>query len=117
MPKLKEKYDEIYLIRNEKDIKIYSFDTGQAFEPDFLLFLRIKGPTNKYDNLQLFIEPKGDGLLKQDKWKNDFLKQIKTMADIRWCTKNNDFYVWGIPFFNESTNAEFEKTINEEVLA
>ena len=116
MPKLEEKYDEIYLVRNEKDVKIYSFDTGQAFEPDFLLFLRIKGSANKYDNLQLFIEPKGDGLLKQDKWKNDFLKQIKSMADITYCTQTDDFQVWGIPFFNESTNAEFEAAMNNEVL-
>ncbi len=116
MPKLEEKYDEIYLVRNENDIKIYSFETGQAFEPDFLLFLRVKGREDKYDNLQLFIEPKGDGLLKQDKWKNDFLKQIKSMADIRWCTKTDSFYVWGVPFFNESTNSEFEdcmKTVIE----
>lgn len=116
MPKLEEKYDEIYLVRNEKDIKIYSFDTGQAFEPDFLLFMRIKGSANKYDNLQLFIEPKGDGLLKQDKWKNDFLKQIRSMADVTWCTQTDDFHVWGIPFFNESANTEFEAAINDEVL-
>lgn len=116
MPKLEEKYDEVYLVRNENDVKIYSFDTGQAFEPDFLLFLRVKGSANKYDNLQLFIEPKGDGLLKQDKWKNDFLKQIKSMADITYCTQTDDFQVWGIPFFNESANAEFEASINDEVL-
>ena len=116
MPKLEEKYDEIHLVRNEKDVKLYSFDTGQAFEPDFLLFLRVKGTANKYDNLQLFIEPKGDNLLKTDKWKNDFLKQIKTMADVTWCTQTDDFHVWGIPFFNESTNAEFEKMMNEDVI-
>ena len=116
MPKLEEKYDEIYLIRNEKDIKIYSFDSGQVFEPDFVLFLRIKGSDDRFDNLQLFIEPKGDGLLKQDKWKNDFLKQIKSMADITWCTKADSFFVWGIPFFNENTNKEFEDSINNEVL-
>ena len=114
MPKLEEKYDEIYLVRNENDIKIYSFDTGQAFEPDFLLFLRIKGSANKYDNMQIFIEPKGDGLLKQDKWKNDFLKQIKTMADITYCTRTDDFHVWGIPFFNESTNEE-SMILNEKL--
>ena len=116
MPKLEEKYDEIYLVRNEKDIKIYSFDTGQVFEPDFLLFLRIKGRADRYDNLQLFIEPKGDGLLRQDKWKNDFLKQIKSMAEVTYCTQTDDFYVWGIPFFNESTNTEFEAAIKDEVI-
>lgn len=116
MPKLEEKYDEIYLVRNEKDIKIYSFDTGQVFEPDFVLFLRIKGTSDKYDNLQLFIEPKGDGLLKQDKWKNDFLKQIKQTAEIHYCTSVDNYIVWGIPFLNELNNKEFEASFNEEVL-
>lgn len=116
MPKLEKKYDEIYLVRNEKDVKIYSFDTGQVFEPDFLLFLRIKGSKDRYDNLQLFIEPKGDGLLRQDKWKNDFLKQIKSMAEITYCTQTNDYQVWGIPFFNESANNEFEKAVKDEIL-
>ena len=116
MPKLEEKYDEIYLVRNEKDIQIFSFDTGQAFEPDFVLFLRIKGTSDKYDNLQLFIEPKGDGLMKQDKWKNDFLKQIKQTAEIHYCTKSDNYIVWGIPFFNEAHNSEFEASFNEEVL-
>lgn len=117
MPKLEEKYDEIFLVRNEKDVKIYSFETGQSFEPDYLLFLRIKGKTNKYDNLQLFIEPKGDDLLIQEKWKNDFLKQIKTMADITWCTRTDNFFVWGIPFYNENTHQEFDSAFNEEVLS
>lgn len=116
MSKLEEKYDEIYLVRNEKDIQIFSFDTGQAFEPDFVLFLRIKGTSDKYDNLQLFIEPKGDGLLKQDKWKNDFLKQIKQTAEIHYCTSVDNYIVWGIPFFNESNNKEFEASFNEEVI-
>ena len=29
MPKLKEKYDEITLVRNEKDVRIFSFDEGR----------------------------------------------------------------------------------------
>ena len=116
MHKLEEKYEEIYLVRNEKDVKIFSFDTGQVFEPDFVLFLRVKGTTDVYDNLQLFIEPKGDGLMKQDKWKNDFLKQIKSMADIRWCTQTDQFFVWGLPFFNEKAKKEFEDAFEDEVL-
>ena len=116
MPKLEEKYDEIYLVRNEQDVKIYSFDSGQVFEPDYLLFLRIKGKADKYDSLQLFIEPKGDGLLIKDKWKNDFLKQIKSMADITWCTRTDNFFVWGIPFYNENTHQEFDASF-EDVLS
>lgn len=116
MDKFKEKYDEIYLVRNEKDLKIYDFSEGRPFEPDFVLFLRIKGALDKYDNLQLFIEPKGNNLLLKDKWKNDFLKQIKAMAEITWCTKSDNFNVWGIPFFNENTNEEFMTTIENEIL-
>ena len=117
MPKLEERYDEIYLVRNEQDVKIYSFKSGQVFEPDYLLFLRIKGKADKYDNLQLFIEPKGDGLLIKDQWKNDFLKQIKSMADITWCTRTDNFYVWGIPFYNENAHQEFDTAFNEDVLS
>ena len=116
MHKFEEKYDEIYLVRNEKDLKIYDFAEGRPFEPDFVLFLRIKGAPDKYDNLQLFIEPKGDILLVKDKWKNDFLKQIKAMSEITWCTQSDNFNVWGIPFFNENTNAEFLAAMEEEVL-
>lgn len=116
MEKFEEKYDEIYLVRNEKDVKIFDFAEGRAFEPDFLLFLRIKGASDKFDNLQLFIEPKGGNLLLQDKWKNDFLKQIKSMADVSWCTKSDNFSVWGVPFFNVSSNAEFEAVIDEDIL-
>jgi type III restriction enzyme len=116
MEKFEEKYDEIYLVRNEKDLKIYDFAEGRPFEPDFVLFLRVKGSSDKYDNLQLFIEPKGNNLLIKDKWKNDFLKQIKAMAEVTWCTNTDDYMVWGIPFFNENTNAEFIATMEEGVL-
>jgi type III restriction enzyme len=116
MEKFEEKYDEIYLVRNEKDLKIYDFAEGRPFEPDFVLFLRVKGSSDKYDNLQLFIEPKGNNLLIKDKWKNDFLKQIKAMAEVTWCTNTDDYLVWGIPFFHENTNAEFIATMEEGVL-
>ena len=39
---LKEKYKEVYLLRNEEQYKIYDFGTGQGFQPDFILFLRDK---------------------------------------------------------------------------
>jgi len=116
MDKFEEKYDEVYLVRNERDLKIFDFAEGRPFEPDFVLFLRVKGSSDKYDNLQLFIEPKGDNLLIKDKWKNDFLKQIKAMSEITWCTQSDNFNIWGIPFFNENTNAEFMATMEEEVL-
>ena len=57
MNRLQEQYDGIYLVRNERHFKIYSFEDGQAFEPDFVLFLREKN--GNMLTYQVFIEPKG----------------------------------------------------------
>ena len=116
MPKLEEKYDEITLVRNEKDVRIFSFDEGRAFEPDYVLFLRIKGTENRYDNLQIFIEPKGNQLLKTDKWKEDFLLQIRQMGDVQWLTKANSYEVWGLPFYNEERENDFNDTFSESYM-
>jgi type III restriction enzyme len=67
---LREKYQEVYLVRNERILKIFSFKDGSAFEPDYLLFMKDK--KGKDLNYQLFIEPKGSHLAEYDKWKNDF---------------------------------------------
>lgn len=115
--KLLEKYEEFYLVRNENDLKIYSFKTGAAFEPDFILFLRRKGKGTKFDNLQIFIEPKGENLRKQDAWKEEFLLEIKTVAEVEWSTKANDYNVWGVPFFTEQNNEAFYDAFNKEVIA
>lgn len=115
--KLLEKYVEFYLVRNECDLKIYSFKTGAPFEPDFILFLRRKGKGTKFDNLQIFIEPKGENLRKQDAWKEKFLLEIKEMAEVQWCTSANDYNVWGLPFFTEQNNEAFYNAFDKEVIA
>lgn len=99
-PKLREKYsEEVYLVRNELDFKIYNFEDGRPFAPDFVLFLRRKDG-EEYDNLQIFIEPKGTHLLATDQWKEDFLNQIQG-ADIgQFCLKGEKFNIYGLPFFN-----------------
>jgi len=76
MDELKKKYSDIYLLRNERIFKIYRFSDGRAFEPDFVLFLTEKG-TKKAMSLQLFIEPKGQHLLKTDEWKKNFSRRLK----------------------------------------
>lgn len=107
MPKLEEKYSEVFLVRNERDVRIFSFDEGRAYEPDYLLFMRIKGGDERYDDLQIFIEPKGDMLLGTDSWKEDFLKQIKQTAEVTWLTATDNYVVWGLPFYNEGQEASF----------
>ena len=71
VPVLKAKYDKVFLVRNERQLHIYSFDGGERFEPDYLLFLH-KNNSDGYEQLQVFIEPKGTHLVGNDKWKEDF---------------------------------------------
>lgn len=114
--KLREKYDEFYLLRNEKDVRIYSFKSGDAFEPDFLLFMKRKGQVKEYDYLQIFIEPKGEHLRKNDKWKEDFLMEIRELAEVTWVTRTSAFNVWGVPFFTENQNDSFMEYFERDIL-
>ena len=102
--KLRDKYtEEVYLVRNELDFKIYNFEDGRPFAPDFVLFLR-RNDGAYYDNLQIFIEPKGTHLLANDQWKEDFLNQIQG-ADIgQFYLKGEKFNIYGLPFFNHDVN-------------
>ena len=113
--KLKEKYEEIYLLRNEKDLKIYSFTSGDAYQPDYVLFMRKKNEEGKTDYIQIFIEPKGEHLRTTDKWKEDAMKQIRDNADIRFSTQSTNFNVWGMPFFTESKRSVFDTAMKEVV--
>jgi len=104
---LQKKYKEVYLLRNEEQYKIYDFQKGRGFQPDFILFLR---ETQKL-YYQVFIEPKGENLLETDKWKNDFLKEITSTYGDKNILKaeNKDYVLIGLPFFNEEHNEEFSK--------
>jgi type III restriction enzyme len=73
--KLQQKYDEVHLLRNEKHFKLYNFSDDRALEPDFLLHLSRKEGKEEFI-YQVFIEPKGDQLLENDSWKEDFLKEL-----------------------------------------
>ncbi|HHT9135298.1 MAG TPA: DEAD/DEAH box helicase family protein, partial [Candidatus Avalokitesvara rifleensis] len=83
MDELKKKYTDIYLLRNERVFKIYRFSDGKAVEPDFVLFLTEKD-TKKALSFQLFVEPKGQHLLKTDQWKEDLLKEIELINTGSW---------------------------------
>ena len=67
---LKQKFEEIYLVRNERHFKIYNFDDGRPTEPDFVLFMVNHQPEESM-HYQIFIEPKGEHLLKKDEWKKN----------------------------------------------
>lgn len=112
-PKLKAKDLEYYVVRNERipDLAIYSFEAGERFEPDFLLFVRKK----KVDGdliYQGYIEPKGNFLLAEDSWKEEFLMKIEDnhiLDGLVTC----EYKIIGFPFFNKKNRIqEFETAIN-----
>jgi type III restriction enzyme len=111
--KLKAKYDKVYLIRNEHQLAIYSFDGGERFEPDYLLFLH-SPKVNGYEQLQIFIEPKGTHLVKNDSWKEDFLLQLESNAiPIVKFADDNNYRIWGFHFFNRDIRRkEFDEDMN-----
>jgi type III restriction enzyme len=113
-PKLQTKYQEIYLVRNEREIRIFDFDSGDAFEPDFLLFMQQKMDVNKYDNIQIFIEPKGGHLAANDIWKEKFMLRLKDESAITFSTQIGGYRIWGMPFYTEQNKIDFDRSLKRE---
>jgi type III restriction enzyme len=106
------KYDDMYLIRNERSVKIYD-KIGRAFEPDFLLFAKQKEGENL--TLQIFIEPKGKHLAQFDKWKEDFLQKLREdKKTIEFDTDN--YLITGLPFYNTLQENEFISNMDSVLL-
>lgn len=106
---LNQKFKNIYLIRNEREIKIID-KLGRAFEPDFILFCKQK--KGKELTYQVFIEPKGAHLIANDKWKEEFLEEIRKQK--RTIEIYTDKYrITGVPFYNNENENEFKKTLEE----
>ncbi|WP_372745293.1 DEAD/DEAH box helicase family protein [Lutibacter sp.] len=104
---LENNFENIYLIRNEREIKIID-KLGRAFEPDFVLFCKQKA--GKELTYQVFIEPKGNHLKAHDKWKEDFLKEIR--EDKKTIEIDSDNYlITGVPFYNNENENEFKETL------
>lgn len=98
---LRKIYSKIYLVRNEREFHLYSFDGGERFEPDYVLFLQ-KKKADGYEQMQIFIEPKGTHLLEKDAWKEKFLLQMKDEAiPVKVFKDDNDYRIWGFHFFNQ----------------
>jgi len=105
---LKERYAEVYLLRNASLFKIYRFSDGKAMEPDFVLFLKREN-SDEVEQYQLFIESKGEYLIKTDQWKEDFLKEIESKYQIEPTLfgENEKYKVIGLPFYNENRKSTF----------
>ena len=112
--KLKKVYNRIFLVRNEREFHIYSFEDGERFEPDYVLFLQ-KDRSDSYEQLQIFIEPKGTHLLQKDAWKENFLLQLRDKAiPVTIFSDDNDYKIWGFHFFNQDNGLkDFDSEFKE----
>lgn len=114
---LDKRFTGIYLARNERHFKIYNFADGQAFEPDFVLFLR--DDSGNMLTYQLFVEPKGQHLQMYDKWKEDFLKRVtqkyegKTLEFETMGGRKQSYRLVGVPFYSTEDENDFKETLHE----
>ena len=101
---LKEKFKDIYLLRNERFFKLYRFSDAKATEPDFVLYMTDKNSDEEVV-YQLFIEPKGDHLLYNDEWKEQFLQEIEKEAVVE-LYESQKYKLIGMPFYNKANREE-----------
>ena len=117
---LKKNYEDVYLVRNEREFHIYSFDDGERFEPDYVIFLR-KAGIDGFEQIQIFVEPKGTHLLDKDSWKEKFLIQMQSKAiPVKKFKDDNKYTIWGIHFFNrelrtQEFNTDFKQIVNGKI--
>src|SRR5699024_4327121 len=113
MDELKETYEDVYLIRNERKVKIIEIDGTRGFMPDFLLYMKDADYT-----YQVFLEPKGDHLLLQDQWKEEFLQSLSKRKDIEVLSENEKVRLLGIKFFAETPErkAAFREDFMDKVI-
>ena len=110
---LKAKYEEIYLLRNERDFQLHAFYDGRAFEPDFVLFLS-KNNNGKKEYTQVFVEPKGPQLIERDGWKERFLNEISSQS-----TNTANIRLLAMPFYcfeDDKKLNEFKSTFEKAIL-
>jgi type III restriction enzyme len=108
-------YSDVYLVRNERFFKIYDFKSGQATEPDFLLLLS-KKHAKHIEQFQVFIEPKGQHLYLLDKWKQDLLLSLKDEAIAELFVDSEEVRIWGLPFYQNASEFEFDEAFAEALL-
>lgn len=103
LERLNRKYNEIYLIRNEQQMKLYDFEQGRGFMPDFVLY--VKEADAVY---QVFLEPKGTHLLEKDKWKQDFLQSLTHEKGYEIFHETENIRIIGIKFFSDDPDLRNE---------
>lgn len=114
MPKLRARYDDIYILRNDEQstrFKLTEFGGVRGFMPDFIMIL-----TRHADNAywQVLLEPKGDDRLLDDAWKEKMLETLNDRDRIV-IDENEDVRLVGIKFFANSQMEAFVSDIQDKI--
>lgn len=114
--RLKQSFAKIWLVRNERQLCIYSFKDGRRFEPDYVLFLKRKKNSKKTEQIQVFVEPKGEGYIATDKWKEDFLLELANAGKpVFGIADTTEYKIVGCHFYNEA-DAKRKNNIDATIL-
>lgn len=121
MEKLRGKYDDIYVIRNDEKttrFKLTEFNGVRGYMPDFIMLIKDKAEAEVY--YQVFLEPKGDDRLIQDAWKEDMLAEIND-PNLIVIENDDNVRLVGIKFFADTRRKDFiqdfaDKLFNGEQL-
>ncbi len=114
MPKLRARYDDIYVLRNDEQstrFKLTEFGGVRGFMPDFIMIL-----TRQADNAywQVFLEPKGDDRLLDDAWKEKMLEALNDRDRIV-IDESEDVRLVGIKFFANSQMEAFVSDMQDKI--
>jgi len=118
----KKKFSNLHLIRNEEVYKIYDFESGRGFMPDFILVMSSKTENLQY---QVFIEPKGTQFMNstgtfvesKEGWKEQFLLEITRRygEDAVLKSENDEYKLIGLPFYNQALPQVIKQSIKENL--
>jgi hypothetical protein len=64
----------------------------------------------------VFIEPKGQHLYLLDKWKQDLLLSLKDEAIAELFVDSEEVRIWGLPFYQNASEFEFDEAFAEALL-
>lgn len=119
---IKNKYPDATLIRNELAFKIYDFEEGRGFAPDFILML-----TKDTCTYQIFCEPKGDGFKDKDIWKQNFMNMINDLThktELVLAKEYSDgtakypigcYTIFGTKFYTKASESVFDNSLNDVI--
>ncbi len=110
IPSLNDVFKNIFLLRNEEKIKLYNYQSGIGFQPDYILYLQKDEKLFYY----VLIEPKGPQLINTDSFKESFLDQVNNAFGIKGESlhaNNLEYKIIGLPFY---VSRESLKTYNKK---